>query len=472
VGTTVTALRKHLGESLASVAKYDVPAEATTRSLEALKAYGLGLRARATKSDDASVPFFQQAIEKDPNFALAHAKLSVVLSNIGRGEDSRAEAKKAYDLRDTVSEYERLYILWSYYSRTGDDAKTKEALDVLTTTYPRDFAAKNNYGIYLGGKGKIEDALAQYLAAHEIAPSEPQPAVNAANSLFNLGRYDEGMKMADLVMSLRPDRGIANLRWMRAHLQNDPREPKLREEAVKYAQPDNVLQIEMALAIWDGRMADYVAAERKLVEFFRSNKREDALASLEGNHTINVTLFEGGAALESLKKAIAAPGAARPFVRQAAVSLAVAGDVSVLRRELPRFERDERLAPGAAPPPGLVIARAYVQAADGKVDDAVAALQSIANDDPRQAATYFTIGQVQERGGRIDDAIASYRRVVTAAPALSSNFMVPSARLALGRLLLNKGDTAGANTQFDVLSKQWEHADAGFVPAQELKRIR
>ena len=278
VGTTVTALRKHLGESLASVAKYDVPAEATTRSLEALKAYGLGVRARATKSDDASIPFFQQAIEKDPNFALAHAKLSVVFSNTGRGEDARAEAKKAYDLRDTVSEYERLYILWSYYSRTGDDAKTKETLDILTTTYPRDFAAKNNYGIYLGGKGKIEEALAQYLAAHEVAPGEPQPASNAANSLFNLGRYDEGMKMADLVMSMRPDRGIANLRWIRAHLQNDPREPKFREEAVKYAPPDNVLQIEMALAIWDGRMADYAAAERKLVEFFRSNKREDALA--------------------------------------------------------------------------------------------------------------------------------------------------------------------------------------------------
>ena len=99
--------------------------------------------------------------------------------------------------------------------------------------------------------------------------------------------------MADLAMSLRPDRGIANLRWIRAHLQNDPREPKLREEAVKYAQPDNVLQIEMTLAIWDGRMADYVAAERKLVEFFRSNKREDALASLESNHSINVALLRG-----------------------------------------------------------------------------------------------------------------------------------------------------------------------------------
>ena len=188
-------------------------------------------------------------------------------------------------------------------------------------------------------------------------PASLSRQVNAANSLFNLGRYDEGMKMADLVMSMRPDRGIANLRWIRAHLQNDPREPKFREEAVKYAQPDNVLQIEMALAIWDGRMADYAAAERKLVELFRSNKREDALASLEGNHAINLGLLEGGAAPESLKKATAAPG------RRASVR-APGGEshwpwpaiVSVLRRELPRFERDEHLAPGAAPPSGLVTA--------------------------------------------------------------------------------------------------------------------
>jgi tetratricopeptide (TPR) repeat protein len=471
VGTAVTALRTHLGESLASIKKYDVPAEATTSSLEALRAYGLGVRARATKSDDAAIPFFQQALEKDPNFALAHAKLGVVLANGGRGNEARAEAEKAYALRDRVSEYERLYILWSYYARTGDDAKVKETLEVLTATYPRDFAAKNNYGIYLGGTGKIEESLVQYLAAHEIAPSEPQPAINAAAALFNLGRYDEGMKMAEVVMSLRPDRSTANVRWVRAHQQNDPREAKFREEAVKIAQPDNVLQIEMTLAIWDGRIADYVAAERKLVEFFRANKREDALASLDNNHAINVGVFEGGPALESLKKSVAAPGAARPFVRQVAVALAVTGDLSVLRRELPRFERDDAPKPGATVPPGLVTARAYIQVADGHADAAIAALQAIVSSDLRQASTYFTLGQIQERGGHVDDAIASYRRVVDAAPALVMNTTLPFARVALGRLLATKGDSAAAKVQFDILAKQWAHADATFLPAQELKKI-
>ncbi len=105
VGTTVTSLRQRLGESLASIKKNDVPVEATTSSLEALRAYGQGQKARATKPDDAAIPFFQQAIDKDPNFALAHARLGVVYSNVGRPADAKASLRKAFDLRDRVSEY-------------------------------------------------------------------------------------------------------------------------------------------------------------------------------------------------------------------------------------------------------------------------------------------------------------------------------------------------------------------------------
>ena len=155
-----------------------------------------------------AIPFFQQAIEKDPDFALAHAKLSVVMANSGRRDEARERRAKAYELRDKVSEYERLYItVGLLHARAIDDAKAKETLDLLTTTYPRDFAAKNNLGIYYSGKGQLEEAAAQYTAAHELAPSEPTPATNLAGVLFSLGKYDEAMKMADLAMTLRPTRG-------------------------------------------------------------------------------------------------------------------------------------------------------------------------------------------------------------------------------------------------------------------------
>ena len=109
LGGAVMEIRKHLGESLGSIQKYDVPVlDATTTSLEALKMYGLANKTRATRGDEAAIPFFQKAVEIDPNFALAHAKLGVVLSNRGRTEEGRAAAAKAYEFKDRVSEYERL----------------------------------------------------------------------------------------------------------------------------------------------------------------------------------------------------------------------------------------------------------------------------------------------------------------------------------------------------------------------------
>jgi tetratricopeptide (TPR) repeat protein len=225
----------------------------------------------------------------------------------------------------------------------------------------------------------------------------------------------------------------------------------------------------MGIALWDGRWADYLTSYRKLLEAFRSNKLEVALPGTEMNHTINAAFFEGGAAIESLKRAIAAPGFPAAFVRQAALALATMGDFSVLRRERSRFESADGSA--GATPSQLALGRAYLLAADKKTDQAVAVLQATTSQDVRQANAYLPIGQVQEWGGLTDDAIVSYRRVVNAGPALSLNYNLPIARLGLGRLLLAKGDTAGAKVQFDILARQWEHADAGFLPAQELKKV-
>ena len=290
-------------------------------------------------------------------------------------------------------------------------------------------------------------------------------------SLFNLGRYDEAMKMADLAMSLRPTAGTALSRWARAHVHYDPREAALREDAVKHAPPESVLQTDQNLAIWDGRLQDVAAIHGKLVEFYRANKREEALASAQANELVGRAIMVGGAAMDELRKAISAPGAPRGFVEQAAIVLAVIGDASVARRELPRAEREPIPAGSSSPRPIVVAMRAYVLAADGKFDDAIAAVQTILSDDVRQASTYFNLGQIQERAGRKDDAIASYRRLVDAAPALATGQTLPWGRLALASLLAAKGDTAGANVQLEILRKQWARADAEFLPAQELKKL-
>jgi len=121
--------------------------------------------------------------------ALGATKLGVVAFNTGRLEESRALAAKAYELRDKTTEYERLYIDWNHASRVVLDPKAiKASLERLTTEYPRDFAARNNFGVFYNGTGEYEAALKEYQAAADLAPDEPGPVSNAAYVLLTLGR--------------------------------------------------------------------------------------------------------------------------------------------------------------------------------------------------------------------------------------------------------------------------------------------
>ena len=117
LGKATTALREKLGESLASIQKFDTPVEqVTTPSLEALKAYSLGMKTRAEKGDSDALPLFRHAIELDPNFAMAYARLGVVYSNMGASDQAASYTTKAYELRERVSEREKFYIA-SHYPR-------------------------------------------------------------------------------------------------------------------------------------------------------------------------------------------------------------------------------------------------------------------------------------------------------------------------------------------------------------------
>jgi tetratricopeptide (TPR) repeat protein len=104
LGRAAFTLRGKLGESLATVEKFDVPVEATTSSLEALKAFSMGITTFRAKGSAESIPFYKRAIELDPNFAVAYASLGLVYGNLGQASLAAENIKKAYDLRDRVNE--------------------------------------------------------------------------------------------------------------------------------------------------------------------------------------------------------------------------------------------------------------------------------------------------------------------------------------------------------------------------------
>jgi eukaryotic-like serine/threonine-protein kinase len=192
--TSTAALRARLGESLASVQKFDVPMEATTPSLEALKAYSLGIAAGRTKGDSEAVPFMKRAIELDPNFALAYVGLGIEYANLGQVSLGADYARKAYNLRDRVSDRERFRISAFYFQYvTGEMDKATEAYELWAKSYPRDMVPYGNLGSLYASFGQYDKAIAETEAAQRIETSLTDYA-NLASDYISVNRLQDARR--------------------------------------------------------------------------------------------------------------------------------------------------------------------------------------------------------------------------------------------------------------------------------------
>jgi eukaryotic-like serine/threonine-protein kinase len=169
LGSVSVEIRNKLGESLSTIQKFDTPLEqATTPSLEALKAYSSGIQATETKGPDAAIPFFKRAIELDPNFAVAYAYLGILATSAlgpGLSVDYRT---KAYELRDRTSDTERYWVTTAYQKGvTGNIPKAIEACDLWIQAYPR------AYFPYVCLGGAVLPIVGQYERAVDRGNSSP-----------------------------------------------------------------------------------------------------------------------------------------------------------------------------------------------------------------------------------------------------------------------------------------------------------
>jgi len=191
--TAASKLRGQLGESLASVQKLDAPLEqATTYSLEALKAYSLGLKVSQEEGQSAALPYHLRAIELDPKFAIGFAEVGD--DYFGLGELGRASGyyTKAFQLRDHASEREKLAITSDYYRNvTGEVDKAVRTLQEWIATYPRDYTAHAKLGTAYSKEGQFEKAAEAYRDAIRLAPDYVGVYGNLANALIWSQRFDE-----------------------------------------------------------------------------------------------------------------------------------------------------------------------------------------------------------------------------------------------------------------------------------------
>ncbi len=193
LGEAVSKLRGEMGESLATAQKFDVPLEqATTSSLEALKADSLGAKAKREKGPAAALPYHQRAIQLDPTFAVGYWEVG--LDYFGLGEPGRASEyfTKAFQLREHASEREKLAITADYYSNvTGELDKAAQTFQEEIANYPREYRAHLDLGNVYGGQGQYEKASEAYRQSLRLAPDNSAPYVDLVNTMLALQRFDE-----------------------------------------------------------------------------------------------------------------------------------------------------------------------------------------------------------------------------------------------------------------------------------------
>ena len=225
LGSITARLREKLGESLALIERFDAPlAQATTGSLDALHAYSLALDQGRMVPRLEAVPHLQRAIELDPNFAMAMALLSGVYANNGRSADAPAYSRRAFELRDRVSERERFFISWRYY--IDAEQAWDKALELSlswTKTYPRESFAFNSLGIASAAFGQHQPATAAFEEALRLDSHFLPPRGNLAGSLIALNRFDQAnASVQESITRGGETSGFRRTAYLLAFLRNDP----------------------------------------------------------------------------------------------------------------------------------------------------------------------------------------------------------------------------------------------------------
>ena len=472
LGGAISRLRTQLGESLQSIKRFDTPIqEATTPSLPALKAYSLGVRARVRGGDSAAIPFFRQALEFDPAFALAHARLSVVYENLGDRALARAEVQKAYELRDRVSEYERLYIVTRYHDIvTGDLEQRLAALQMMGDTFARDFAARNNLGVAYLEMGRLEQAVDEFRKAVAIAPDQRLPAMNLANTLVNLGRLDEARTAFERTLAIGDSSDTRAGAFMLGYYAGDLAEMKRQYDAGRRGgEPWRLSGVRAVTLAYEGKLDEAERVQSQGIADAAAANRAGALA--HGYLQLAWIALQCGdlqSAREAAEQALVHDRDARNALQAAAI-LALAGNPAKAAMETASVEGDAAIGT-ITRDVFLAQARAALSLARNDVARAHAILDRATAYEPRYPELTWMRGIAHLRAG--DRAAIDDFRTLLDHPWREGPVVYPVVRLQLARALAKSGDVAAAAAEYDRFLALWKDADPDAAPLIEARRER
>ncbi|MFZ0135434.1 MAG: protein kinase [Candidatus Sulfotelmatobacter sp.] len=479
LGEAAATLRGKLGESLASVRKFDKPLdEATTSSLEALQAYTEGDRLAREKGDTDALPLLKRAVELDPNFARAYASLGIRYNNLGQATLAIANVRKAYELRDRVSEREKYYISCTYFTLvTGELEKAIQQYELWIQDYPRDYVALTNLGVNYFTMGQFERAAAVTREALRLEPASIVGYNNLGVAYFSMNRLDEAKSTFDEALAQKLDgpylrQSIYYLDFLRKDA------PGMQQQFAwamgKPGAEDILLSAESDTQADYGRLQKARQLSAQAEDSAKRNDSKETAAFWQGNEAIREAEF--GNAAEGLKQArealALAPG--RDVKVEAAVALARAGDVAAAEKLVAalnqEFPLDTLMQNYWLPTVEAAIALQQHDPAQ-----AVALLHSsipyeLADPPPFSAGTMYPVylrGQAYLALARVpransenaQSAAAEFQKILDH-PGVIVNFPLSAlSHLGLARARALLGNNAGARTAYQDFFALWENAD-------------
>jgi eukaryotic-like serine/threonine-protein kinase len=472
LGQATLELRETLGESLSSIEKFNKPIQdATTSSLEALRAYSLGREQNTFKSNRAeALALYKRAVELDPNFALAYIGLATLYHNLGQPDLSAENAEKAFQLRDRISEQERLTTAFFYhFVVTGEVDKAIETLMLSRQSYPRTISPLNNLAVAYGKIGQFEAGLKNALEAIKADPRNISGQVNRAELLLRLNRFEEAKEVINNIWASKNDRpDLHAFIYQIAFVQND--------EALMQSQVDWAIDKEMDFhalnwqaqaASFQGKLREASQLYSRAAESAKQHEMKELAAAIIISQALRQTAFgRHKEAQQRLNEALAL--SRNTFVRHATTAivpygtfaLVLAGDSTqaqmLIEETAQKYPRNL-----LANQVWLPLTKAVMQLEQGKPELALDLLQGVTPYDP---GTFFCAnwlrGQAYLFLNKGREAGIEFNTILNHHGWEPTSPFYPLAQLGLARAHALLGDHAESRKHYETFFAMWQHADA------------
>jgi eukaryotic-like serine/threonine-protein kinase len=474
LGKTASEIRNKLGESLSTLQKFDTPLEqATTPSLEALKAFSTGRRVLFSTGFAATIPFFKHAIELDPNFALAYAWLGSMYGNIGESGLAAYYTRKAYELRDRTSEAEKYFISANFYVEvTGNMENAQQTCELWIQAYPRaELPHDSLSALILPVSGQYEKAVEEAREAIRVNPDFPVSFLPLMFNYIALNRLDEAKAAYRQALKRKLDDAFYPLPlYQIAFLQNDA--AGMAQQAASTAGSsgveDEMLGLEAESAAYSGRLRDARELSRRAVDSAERAGEKETAATYSAMSGLREALF-GNADDARRHATLAIVGSTSVDVQYgAALALAYVGDegrAQALADDLGKRFPENTIWQFSY----LPTLRAKLAVSRGNASEALESLRATTPYELGQMTAFaypwtalypvYVRGEAYLAAHQGSEAAAEFQKILDHRGIVVIEPIGALAHLGLARAYALSGDTAKAKTAYQDFLALWRDAD-------------